>query len=213
LIVVVEPDPKLVEELRRELEGLGWTCEVSIGEEQAVLSLSGGGRVEELQAALRARSADLIPLRSAREYAHVRARRLFMTGLSSGLGVMAALGLGVPVVGFLLPPRKDLSTPDLVRAAGAGELPDNSAKMVRLLGVPVLLVHQGGERYFALSAVCTHMNVCHLEWSRERQQLVCPCHGGAFDVYGNVVQGPPSVPLPSYDVERVGDELFIRRKA
>jgi len=135
-----------------------------------------------------------------------------MTGVASGLGLLAAGGLGLPIIGFLMPPKKDLLTPNLVRGARTDEIPENDAKVVRLLGEPVLLIHQSGQRYFALSAICTHMRVCQLEWSGERQQLVCPCHGGAFDLHGNVVQGPPSIPLPAYDVERVGGELFVRRK-
>ncbi|MBI5362538.1 MAG: Rieske 2Fe-2S domain-containing protein, partial [Planctomycetes bacterium] len=64
----------------------------------------------------------------------------------------------------------------------------------------------------ALSAICTHINTCQLDWHEDRRQLVCPCHGGAFDVHGNVVQGPPSIPLATFPVERVGDELFVRRE-
>jgi Rieske Fe-S protein len=38
---------------------------------------------------------------------------------------------------------------------------------------------------------------------------VCPCHGCVFDVYGNIVSGPPWAPLPSYTVERIGDRLYL----
>ena len=74
------------------------------------------------------------------------------------------------------------------------------------------LIRLAGDRWFALSAICTHMQICQLEWDEDRGQLVCPCHGGAFDVYGNVVQGPPSIPLRSYDVERLEDEVYVRRE-
>ena len=33
-----------------------------------------------------------------------------------------------------------------------------------------------------------------------------------FDVYGNVVQGPPSIPLESFKVELIGPDVFVRRK-
>jgi Rieske Fe-S protein len=97
------------------------------------------------------------------------------------------------------------------RAARTDELEEFSAKRLQLLGRPVYLVRLDANRYFALSAVCTHMNICQLEWNEDRRQLVCPCHGGAFDVYGNVVQGPPSIPLRTWPVEQLGEDIFIDR--
>jgi Rieske Fe-S protein len=127
--------------------------------------------------------------------------------------VLTAMGAALPVTGFLLPPRGMLSDRSLIPAGKRSDLAEQSARHVEVLGHPVLLVHLEGERFFALSAVCTHMNTCRLEWNRDRRQLVCPCHGGAFDVYGNVVQGPPSIPLRTYEVDQVGEDLVIRREA
>ena len=213
MIIVVKPDEGLLEEVRHLVENLGYACETSRGEEQAILSLSGNGKREELEEALsRLPDVDVIPILSGHEYWRLRSRRRFMNGLCSGLGVVTAVGAAIPILGFLLPPKKGLSTPDLVRAASVDQVPENSARLVRVQGKPVLLVHRANGNYFALSATCTHMDVCQLDWNPERQQLLCPCHGGAFDVYGNVVQGPPFIPLPTYEVDRVADQLFIRRE-
>ena len=70
-----------------------------------------------------------------------------------------------------------------------------------------------GERYFALSAICTHMEDCQLEWDVERGQIVCPCHGCVFDLYGNVARGPASVPLARVGLERSGERLFLAEGA
>jgi Rieske Fe-S protein len=136
-----------------------------------------------------------------------------MGGLVGGLGLLTAMGAALPVVGFLLPPRGMLSDRNLIPAGKQSDLAEESARAVEVLGHPVLLVRLDGERFYALSAVCTHMNVCRLEWNKERRQLVCPCHGGAFDVYGNVVQGPPSIPLRTYEVDLVGEDVLIRRES
>jgi len=202
-----------IDELVREAEGLGWSCEVSLGDEQVIVALSGEGDAARLEAAFASRAdVDVVPLLSPREYARLRARRRVMAGMASGLGLLTAIGAGVPVAGFLLPPKGMLSDPDFVRIASTGELRGRRAKSVLLLGKPVILVRLEGERYVALSAICTHMSICHLEWDEERGQLVCPCHGGAFDLHGNVVQGPPSIPLATYPVEVLRDELYLRRE-
>jgi cytochrome b6-f complex iron-sulfur subunit len=98
-----------------------------------------------------------------------------------------------------------------VRAGSAARLEVGAARSVVFHGVPVLLICLEPDRYVAISATCTHMQVCKVEWDRDRRHLLCPCHGGAFDIHGNVVRGPASVPLSTYSVERVGDELFVRR--
>jgi Rieske Fe-S protein len=72
------------------------------------------------------------------------------------------------------------------------------------------VVHHGEQRYFALSAICTHMEECRLEWDAERAQIVCPNHGCVFDLFGNVAHGPASVPLQRYTIERVVDKAGER---
>ena len=53
--------------------------------------------------------------------------------------------------------------------------------------------------YVALSAACTH-NGCTVSYASSANRLNCPCHGGAFDINGNVVAGPPPTPLKKYTV-------------
>lgn len=215
MILVLPPDcsPDLPGSICRKAEALGWRCEVSRGDEQLVVALAGTGSAHELQDALaRHPEVEVLPILSGREYWRIRSRRRFMTAMVGGLGALTAVGVTIPIVGFLLPPRRPLNEPALQRAASVGQIPANSAKVIRFRGQPLLLVHREGDRFYALSAVCTHMGVCQLDWDPDRRQLVCPCHGGAFDVHGNVVQGPPSVPLPTYEVERLGDTLYIRRE-
>lgn len=46
----------------------------------------------------------------------------------------------------------------------------------------------------ALSAVCSHTG-CNVAWHFDEAHFVCPCHGGRYDIRGNVVSGPPPKPL------------------
>lgn len=213
LILSHDSPQATLDDVVRECERLGWRATVSRGEEQTVVSLEGSGDPEKLDECFRDRSdVDVVPILSHREYRYWRARRRLLAGLAGGLGALTAMSAGLPITGFLMPPKGVVSDRNLVRVGKSDDVKERSGKKVTLLGKPVILVRMERDRWFALSAICTHMNICQLDWNEERRELVCPCHGGAFDVYGNVVQGPPSVPLATYPVERVGDELFVRRE-
>lgn len=57
----------------------------------------------------------------------------------------------------------------------------------------VYLVKNGSE-VRVLDSTCTHLG-CRTRFNTESRQIECPCHGGIYDVSGNVVSGPPPAPL------------------
>jgi Rieske Fe-S protein len=66
---------------------------------------------------------------------------------------------------------------------------------------PAILVRLAGGEPRAFSQKCTHLG-CVVYWSRERAQMLCPCHEGVFEARtGGVVAGPPQRPLGRIDVE------------
>ena len=69
-----------------------------------------------------------------------------------------------------------------------------------------IAVVRDGERYHALSLVCTHLG-CTVEVTPKA--VVCPCHGSVFDRSGKVVRGPADRPLERYEVEDRGDVLAV----
>lgn len=71
----------------------------------------------------------------------------------------------------------------------------------------VFVVWDGGKRVHALSGTCTHLG-CQVRWDADSTRFRCPCHGGAFDAEGNVVDGPPPRPLDRVEV-RLQDETRI----
>jgi cytochrome b6-f complex iron-sulfur subunit len=64
-------------------------------------------------------------------------------------------------------------------------------------GKPVtrkIFIVNTGKELFALSSICTHLG-CRINWYRPENRFMCPCHGGKYDISGNVVEGPPPAPL------------------
>ena len=84
-----------------------------------------------------------------------------------------------------------------------GEVPQEGALVYREARVAV--IREGSDLY-ALSLVCTHLG-CTVTVTPT--DLVCPCHGSAYDRKGNVLKGPASRPLPRYRVEQQGENLVV----
>ncbi len=82
-------------------------------------------------------------------------------------------------------------------------LPVNSAGQYTdpISGDPAVLVHLPGGQFVAYDAVCTHAG-CTVQYDPTQQQLVCPCHGAAFDpAHGaQVLAGPAPQPLAPLQV-------------
>jgi Rieske Fe-S protein len=99
-----------------------------------------------------------------------------------------------------------------LRAGSASDLVPNQP-IPRVLSVPsqdgwyrartrqtVFLVRTGNRTVRALSATCTHLG-CQVQWDGEGGKFRCPCHGGAYDLEGRVVEGPPPRPLAAIEAQ------------
>lgn len=63
-----------------------------------------------------------------------------------------------------------------------------------------LLVRLSDQEFKAYHNACTHLK-CPVFWSKEEDELVCPCHHGYFDVRtGKPTAGPPRRPLPEIEL-------------
>lgn len=72
----------------------------------------------------------------------------------------------------------------------------------------IYLVRQGGE-VRAMGSTCTHLG-CRTSYDRANKRIICPCHGGVYDLQGNVVEGPPPAPLPPVATRIDGDQVLVQ---
>ncbi|WP_147533060.1 ubiquinol-cytochrome c reductase iron-sulfur subunit [Bacillus marasmi] len=64
-----------------------------------------------------------------------------------------------------------------------------------------ILIRLSEEKYVAYQNACTHLR-CPVFWVKEKNEMVCPCHHGKFDVKtGEPTAGPPRRPLPEIQVK------------
>lgn len=154
----------------------------------------------------------MVPLLQRIEYQHISARRRLLKSLSRVFGLLILVAIGIPVLSFLMPPHHSMNQPNLLRIATVGELGEDTAKPGRIGDKPIVLVRRHGDDYYALSASCTLTSNCRLDWIPDEHVLACPCHHGTFDLRGNVVTGPAPSPLASFEVDILGDAIYIRRE-
>ena len=72
----------------------------------------------------------------------------------------------------------------------------------------IIVIKTGASSFAALSNICTH-NGCTLTYLSTTNILVCPCHGGTFNIQGKVVSGPPPAELSAYKTSINGTVLTV----
>jgi cytochrome b6-f complex iron-sulfur subunit len=120
-------------------------------------------------------------------------RRRFLGACLGGLTV-AALGAALYPVFEYLSPQRVKKTAGKVEIP-VKEIPEGDAKFFDFGGATAVIVNTRDKGLIALSAVCTHLG-CIVQWQKDRQQFLCPCHGGRYTENGDVISGPPPRPLP-----------------
>ena len=108
-----------------------------------------------------------------------------------------------------------------LRAADLDSLPDNQPVPVTLRitrqdgysqvvdRTVVYLVRTGEQDVRALHSTCTHLG-CRTSYDRRTKRILCPCHGGVFDVQGNVLEGPPPAPLATLTTRIQDGQVMVQ---
>jgi 3-phenylpropionate/trans-cinnamate dioxygenase ferredoxin component len=93
--------------------------------------------------------------------------------------------------------------------AKTSEVPEGRTLRVVVQGVEVLLCKCEGNVY-AIEDVCTHDGAPLDQGELQGCEITCARHGAVFDVRsGAVLALPAVVPVPTYKVRIVGDDVFV----
>jgi Rieske Fe-S protein len=135
-------------------------------------------------------------------------RRRLLARLGWGAS-LAALGGGL-LAGVTMA-RRRWRRPRGVPVTSLDKVPPGSAFRTRDGENPIIVLNVAGE-IRAFDAVCTHEG-CPLGWNPEQRLIRCPCHGGAYDTTGRVVDGPPPAPLHRLEAEVGEGVIYVRRES
>lgn len=124
-------------------------------------------------------------------------RRKFLGLCLGGLAAGAAASVTYPVYRYLAPRAVDANAAKVV--IPEKDLPLGEAKFFEFAGSAAVLVRTGKRELIALSAVCTHLG-CIVQWEKDKQGFICPCHAGYYTAEGAVISGPPPRPLKKLPV-------------
>jgi cytochrome b6-f complex iron-sulfur subunit len=126
---------------------------------------------------------------------------------------MAAVGAvwaGVFLQRRLFPSGGGASVQQPVQVA-LSELPVGGSRAITYAGKPALVMRTA-ESVKAFSLVCTHL-ACTVHWQPGERKFYCPCHEGFYDEFGEILSGPPPVPLEQIPVTINGSMIVVGEEA
>lgn len=133
-------------------------------------------------------------------------RRRFLLVMLGAVGGALAVMAGWPVIRFFMP--RDTGGASGKIEVPKGEVLPGKAHFFDYQGRPAVLLQRTSGDYIALTAVCTHLG-CIVKWLDDKQEFLCPCHGGRFSIDGKVLGGPPPAPLKTFPVTLKGDRIVV----
>lgn len=169
----------------------------------------------------------------------MEASRRDLMGLAiGGLGVVGVIGVLYPLVKTLAPSAASLAGATVV--VDENSVPEGQVRVVSWKGKPVFVIRLPqdfqwsgkvkedknakllkGHSIYAMVAVCTHLGCVPL-WKPQGEAeynypvFHCPCHGGFYSPWGDIIAGPPprSLFLPPQKLEGgklvIGEPGFIK---
>ena len=98
---------------------------------------------------------------------------------------------------------------EFIEIAPSTELPNGERLFVDIADKPIVIFNIAGQ-LFAIGDVCTHDDGPLGDGLIEGDNVVCPRHGGEFDIKtGKAVQLPAVVDIPAYPVRVVDGNIQV----
>ena len=103
----------------------------------------------------------------------------------------------------------DESKVEFLDIAPASELPNGERLFIEVEGKSIVIFNIA-DQFFAIEDICTHDDGPLGDGDLEGYNIVCPRHGGEFDVRtGKAVQLPVVVDVPAYPVKVVDGMIQV----
>jgi cytochrome b6-f complex iron-sulfur subunit len=132
-------------------------------------------------------------------------------------GVLALLGLGflAAAVRLFTPVRSREEEIAFFPLIPEDEVPRAGVKKAELVFIAAgkerktrVFIVSYAEGPAVFSATCSHLG-CLVNFNKEKQEFLCPCHGGRYDLAGRNIAGPPPAPLTRFPVKMQNNMLCL----
>ena len=153
----------------------------------------------------------------------VGSRRRLFKWITAAAMSFVGLGLGVPLLGYLISPTLKRREQSWVEIGKVKDLPVMEPKQLDYVATvrdgymastahkAVWAVKKDNGDVTAFSPQCTHLG-CGYRWEAADRKFKCPCHGSMYDVNGTVVDGPAPRPLDRLPVKIEKGVLYVMYK-
>ncbi len=150
----------------------------------------------------------------------VGSRRTFFHWITLAAAGVVGLGLAFPLVGTLVSPAFSRRRREWVDVGGVEELPAGRPTQLDHVTTvrdgwleaksqkAVWAVKQAQGEVKVFSPICTHLG-CGYRWDETEKKFLCPCHGSAYDINGQVLGGPAPRPLDVLPSKVEGGRLLV----
>lgn len=99
---------------------------------------------------------------------------------------------------------------NFVKIAKTTDIIDNSVKKFTVDGQEVAVANLAGQ-YFAIDNLCSHRQCSLADGEISGQNIICPCHGGQFNIQtGAALVMPAVTPIKTFEVKVENDEIWIK---
>ncbi|MCX8026311.1 MAG: ubiquinol-cytochrome c reductase iron-sulfur subunit [Thermodesulfovibrionales bacterium] len=116
---------------------------------------------------------------------------------------------------FAYPNKKPVRTLTYIPVFDAEELPSKHVKIARFTYrnddkdiAYKIYISPTTKGHIALSPVCSHLG-CLVNWDSISKEFVCPCHAGRYNMFGDVISGPPTRPLSRLPIQIENGKVFV----
>jgi Rieske Fe-S protein len=127
----------------------------------------------------------------------------------------ALTALAIPALFFIYPSKVKKRTLQQVFLMDEDDLPRQGVRRIefeykaddRLIAAKAF-ISATDKGLTVFSSVCTHLG-CLVNWDNNKKEFLCPCHGGKYDIYGNVTAGPPPRSLTTLPLEIIDGKVYV----
>jgi Rieske Fe-S protein len=148
-------------------------------------------------------------------------RRSFLFNLGIAANALAALLVGIPLVGYVASAVRRKGQQAWIPLGPVASFPERQTRLAsytnpftvpwdgKTADIPCWVRRLEGDRFQVFAINCTHLG-CPIRWFQESGLFMCPCHGGVFYEDGRHASGPPPRPLYQYEHRIKDGDLWVR---